>query len=283
MRRHGSIEDLGLLDRHDHVAWWGRGPDEMDRVTVGALATAAALHERMLFVADDPAPGRLAGLPDLEAMIARGDLELVPVRDVYEDAERFDPARQRRLFEGVLEDALVRGYSGLRVVADNTPFLRGSDAAFSSWLEWEYLADRLQAEHPVAGVCFFDVSGVQADRLADLAAVHPLLPSGSEQPPFRLFSDDGVLRVVGSLEALFADRMERALAALPGDRPLVVDLSTADFVDHRALLTLNHAASPGQTIVVRGARPVTRRVWDLLEVPTPKLVFERDQEGPAGR
>jgi len=59
-------------------------------------------------------------------------------------------------FEGVLGEALAHGYRGIRVVADNTPLVRGDDESFRRWLAWEQLTDRFQSKSMVTGVCFFD-------------------------------------------------------------------------------------------------------------------------------
>jgi hypothetical protein len=125
-------------------------------------------------------------------------------------------------------------------------------------------------------VCYFDVREIHPDRMVDLAAAHPVLPAAFAPPAFRLFCDDGVLRVVGCLEALFAHQLRRAVNRLPANRPATIDLSAAEFVDHRALLVLNDAASPQRPIVLRGAGTFIRKLWDLLDVPEPHLSFEAD-------
>jgi hypothetical protein len=274
MRRHTAVDDLRHLDDHDHVAWFGRGPDELDRIARDAFAAGARRNERMIFVTADPDTSGLAQMPDVGSMIDRGDLEITSLAAVYGSSESVDAGKQLTMFEQVLDAALSRGYSGIRVVADNTPFARGSNSAFESWLEWEYLADQLQATRPVIGVCYFDVRDGRADRMADLAAAHPVLPANSAAPPFQLFCDDGALRAAGCLEAVFAQRMRRAIARLPADRPVTLDVSAAEFVDHRALLVLSEAATPDRPITVRGAGAVLRRLWEILDLPNSNLSFE---------
>jgi anti-anti-sigma regulatory factor len=274
MRRHTAVDDLRHLDDHDHVAWWGRGPEDLDQIALDAFAAGARRHERMMFVTAEPRTSRLAQSPETASMIDAGDLELASLADVYPGGAGFDAATQLTVFEQALDDALAQGYSGIRVVADNTPLVQGSDTAFASWLEWEYLADQLQATRPVIGVCYFDADKVRPDRMADLAAAHPVLPSSFAEPAFQLFCDDGVLRVVGCLEALFAHQLRRAVNRLPADRPATIDLSGAEFVDHRALLVLNDAATSQRPIVLRGTGAVVRKLWDLLDLPESHLSFE---------
>src|SRR5712691_10125629 len=68
-----------------------------------------------------------------------------------------------------------------------------------------------------------------------LASVHPVCSAGGVHPPFSLFVDGEATFLTGTLDTWSADQFRRILATTPGDRPLVVDLSQAEFVDHRAL------------------------------------------------
>lgn len=280
MRRHAEIDQLAHLEPHDHVAWWGWGADDLCSVAVAAWDDSRRHHERLLVVSEAAALRRLERLPELEDAVGQGDLELLSLSDVYERPDTLEPATQLAAFTATLESSLGDGYAGLRVVADNTAFASADDAAFASWLAWEQVADRFEAERPVVGICYFDARAVGPDRIGDLAALHPIVPAGGGSPPFRVFFDGDTLRVVGALEIFSVDRIRRLLAARPSDRPTVLDLSRTEFVDHRALLTLNDAARTGETIRVRGARTVVRRLWDVLEVAHRNLVFE---ERGAGR
>jgi hypothetical protein len=62
---------------------------------------------------------------------------------------------------------------------------------------------------------------------------------------------------------------------MASDRPLIVDVSRAEFVDHRALLALNDAATAARPVRIRGATRVLSEFPSLLGLPTPHLRFER--------
>jgi hypothetical protein len=159
-------------------------------------------------------------------------------------------------------------------VADNTPLVRKDDKSFRRWMAWEQLTDRFQAASMVTGGCFFDHAALSGERQADLAALHPVCCAGISAPPFSLFSDrDGVF-VTGTLDTFSAAQFRRILDTVPGDRPLVVDVSRAEFVDHHALLVLAESASADRPLRVRGDGNL-RKLVSLLGLATPHLRFEQ--------
>jgi anti-anti-sigma regulatory factor len=107
-----------------------------------------------------------------------------------------------------------------------------------------------------------------------LASVHPVSSAHSVEPPFSLFADGEAISATGTLDMWSAAQFRRLLETTPDDGPLVMDLSGADFVDHRALLELMAVASANRPVRIRGARPILRKLPSLLEIPTPHLCFE---------
>lgn len=99
-----------------------------------------------------------------------------------------------------MEAALTDGYRGIRVVADNTPLV-ADPHAMGRWLEWEHLTDRFQAARPMLGVCDFGRTQVAPDQPIGLATLPPVLGLlTDDRPPFQLYADEGVVKVVGNLE-----------------------------------------------------------------------------------
>lgn len=228
----------------------------------------------MLLVAENPGPELLAGLDDLDGLLRGGRLLLAAVEDAYREIG--DPSAQVGAFGELLEGSLAEGYAGMCVVADNSRFAAGSDEQFQSWLTWEAVADDFEACRPVSGVCFFDRRAVPERRLVDLAAVHPMLSRGFREPMFQIIvSSEGgrVLEVMGELDALCAEQLHRTLTARPKMAEMVLDVGRVEYVDHRALLVLNQFAEEGVSLTVRNARPIFRRVWDLLDLSRPALEF----------
>jgi anti-anti-sigma regulatory factor len=271
VRRHSIICDASQLDQNDHVAWCGDGRETLDRVAVSAFSYAAKRGEQLLFVSERPDPERLAALDDVKGLLHRGALQLTTVEATY--SNMFDAVAQRAAYEQLLNRALAEGYTGMCVVVDSSHLLGHSDEEFAAWLALEAAADRLEANRPVTGVCYFDRQAVPSHRLADLAAIHPVLSSGFGKPTFQVFFDGDVMRVVGEVDALCADQLRRILASSPAGPMPVLDLSGVEFMDHRALLTLNEVARERHGLCVRGAKPFVREVWRLLDLARPELEF----------
>jgi hypothetical protein len=276
VRRQLTPADASSLQPHDHALWSGSCEDDLYELATTALAAGARRNEQLLFVAVDPDPNGLQRIDDLELLLASGQLQLHAVEAIYGAAHSFSQTQQLETFKGVLDDALAAGYTGIRVVADNTPLVADArEENYLSWLRWEQLTDSFQAASRVTGICYFDDRAVGDERLADLAALHPVRAAHAVQPAFTIFSDEGAVLATGTLDLWSAGRFTRVLGAMPTDRPLVVDISRAEFVDHRALLALNDAATAARPVRIRGASRVVSEFPSLLGLPTPHLQFEQ--------
>ena len=242
-------------------------------MATAAFADGARRREKLMFVAEDPDSSLLSGVDGIGRLLATGQLELLPVDTVYGTGKAFSASAQLATFEGVLADALADGYRGIRVVADNTPLVGGDDESFRRWLAWEHLTDRFQAASTVTGVCFFDHAALSDERKADLAALHPVRSASTVEPPFSLFSEGDALFVTGTLDTSSAEQFRRLLGTLPVDRPLVVDVSAAEPVDHHALLVLAESASADRPLRVRGNGHL-RELVSLIGFAAPHLRFE---------
>jgi hypothetical protein len=268
-----EIDNATELELHDHVAWCGQGAGDLYALAEAALAEGAARNEKLLFVAEDPDPGRLSSIEDLDRLLEVGQLELHRIDEVYATGTEFDAAGQLATFQEVLAAAQAEGYTGIRVVADNTPFVSGDEATFERWLAWEQVTDRFQATSEVTGICYFDTTVLGSERRADLAAVHPVRSTTTVHPRFNLYADDGAVFMTGTLDNWSAPQFRRVITTTPADEPLLMDLSGAEFVDHRALLALNRAATRARPVLIRGADPAMRKLPGLLGLETPNLRF----------
>jgi MEDS: MEthanogen/methylotroph, DcmR Sensory domain len=274
VRRHFRVSGADALQPHDHVVWYGEREDDLYALASAALAASARRNERLMLVASEPDPAQLVGIDDLDALLDRGQLDLVDVESVYGSWDTFDAAKQLATFEGVLADALADGYTGIRVVADNTSLACGDDVGFRRWLQWEQVTDRFQSQSNVTGICYFDRSALSAERQADLASLHPVCSASAVEPPFSFFVDGDAVSVTGTLDAWSVDQFTRILSTAPAAEPLVVDLSHAEFVDHRAVLALNAAASASRPVRIRRAPEIISKLPSLLSLSTPHLCFE---------
>jgi anti-anti-sigma regulatory factor len=268
MRRQAVVTEPVGLRRHDHVAVMGDGPGALDALARTVFGDSTG--ERLMFVADDPSPTRLAGLPGLEQLLATGMLQLAKTAEVYGSWDEFDAEAQLAVFTDALDTALAEGFTGLRVVADNTPLAESGD--LSRWLAWEQLTDRFQDQREVIGVCFFDRTRLGHARVQELLAVHPLVIT-TDIPLFRVFADGDALRIVGEIDNLSRDRLERLLATTPRSDEVLLDLAECSFIDHQTVLALAAHAGDTRSVVIRNAQPSVRLLWDLIGRPNERVRF----------
>jgi MEDS: MEthanogen/methylotroph, DcmR Sensory domain len=263
MRRRANVESAAMLRPHDHAVWFGDGSAALYATASEALAEGVRRNEKLMFVAKDPDASLLEGLDALQ-LIEDRQLEVVDVEAVYGGGTDFSASAQLATFQRVLDDALADGYSGIRVVADNTSLAQGDDESFARWLAWEQLTDHFQAGSLVTGICFFDASAISAERLADLAALHPMrMAAGPVEPGFTIFVDRDAVLVIGSLSFDSRDQLRRLLAAIDFEQKPVVDLSATQLVDNQVLLALAALASAERPLVLRGNDHLRARVDSL--------------------
>jgi hypothetical protein len=130
------------------------------------LAAGLANGERLMYVADDPEP-RLWPL----RFVSRAQLVVASTTDVYGPEHTVVAASQREIYAMALDEALRDGYSGLRVIADNTSLVDGAQR-FAAWLRWEQEADAFMSENPMTALCSFDRTRVDRDSLRALVGAH---------------------------------------------------------------------------------------------------------------
>ncbi len=271
LRNNCVVDDPAVLSLHDHVAWCGDGPDDLLKLAIDAFSAGAERNQRMVFIGDAPDLEQLRVSGSLDRAIDIGALTAAAVADVYGNTSHFDPAIQLEVFSGVLDEALAAGYVGLLVVADNTSLVEGSDDSFARWLAWEQLTDSFQDSREVLGVCYFDATRVGADRLTALGAVHPVTHDVGGS--FRLFVDEGATVLTGEVDDETIATLRRVLAVRPRGDGLVVDVSRADFIDHRTVVEFARVATRVAPIRLRGVHSTLRGLCDALGLATDTVQF----------
>jgi hypothetical protein len=173
----------------------------------------------------------------------------------------------------VLQEALATGYTGIRVAADNTPLVLDSER-IEAWMRWEIVADHFMSENPVTGLCAFDNTRADVDTLRQLAAVHPVWPADTDQPPFRLFSNDSALWLEGKVSAQAVAQARLALENLPPSTGVVVDLTHTETVTSDVLSALRQLAETSAGVTIRGAGELVRRIAGSAGSHPQNLAFD---------
>jgi hypothetical protein len=199
----------------------------------------------------------------------REAVRVIPSEQAYPGGLVVDPAAQVAAYTAATEDALAAGFTGLRVVADATAFVR-TDEQRSAFARYEYAIGRYLRTAPMRAVCAYDRRELGDRAIAELACMHE--SSNAEGVMFQLHpgatTADAVLdgEVDVSVEELFAGALRRTDLA-PAGGEVVVDAGALDFIDHRSLLTLQrYAETQHMTAVVRTRLGAAERLAGLLEL-----------------
>jgi len=104
--------------------------------------------------------------------IARGALQYRSVEEIYFPGGHFDPPRSLDITDGLIDDAIVDGFTGVRLTAELT---RVPDHAEWRKIVWyEAMVNERFARRPIAGLCRYPRHLIPADRVRDLLRTHPI-------------------------------------------------------------------------------------------------------------
>jgi MEDS: MEthanogen/methylotroph, DcmR Sensory domain len=228
-RARGVIRHTRGLGKDDHVCWRYDDPAEF-RLRAGEfLADGLAAGQRVLYVgAAEPQAltGELSAVEGVREAVAAGAACVASVRGTYLGGTVVDPDEQVASYRELTEQALVDGFSGLRVAADATALVATAEQV-NTFARYEHRIDRYMARQPFAAMCAYDAGQRGADTVAQIACMHPATnPSAA---PFRLHATDRpgcVAAVAGELDLATAELWPRAWLAPARGRSTASSSST---------------------------------------------------------
>ena len=247
MRNSGVRSECITMRPHDHIGLVFDDLEGFDAIAVPFLAAGAARGEQLMYIAPDPGPEVTSKL----ATLAPGGARMVSTAEAYGSSGVIDPPAVLAFFTAIFLDALNGGYTGLRVAADNTPLVT-EEAALTPWYQWEIIADRFVSENSASALCAFNGSKIDVNRLRHLATMHPLSSAGGPQPRYRLFAEQGALRVEGQINSYAISQIPMALEVLPAGTAVLINLSTSRLTES-ALSGLRDLRDAGITVTIHGA------------------------------
>ena len=272
MRLTGVLAERDAFAGADHLCWVYDDPASFAEATHRYLAEGLAQGDRLLCVGDGMAAElRAAGEPfgAIDDLVARGALSFEDTGDAYADGEPMRPRDQWAFYDEAVRSAQAAGFRGLRVVADVT-VLATTAAGRARLVEWEHIADEYIASGAgMAAMCAYHRPELDPDAVADVTAVHPQVHAPLDPPSFRVWFDDDVVHLAGTVDTFGAARLARVLdsPAVPS-APAVLDLSGLEVLDVAGCRTLARwaadASRAGQRPQLRGAPRAARRIWRLL-------------------
>ncbi len=130
---------------------------------------------------------------DIDKYIERGQLIIIPYTDWYIKDSSFNEVRVNSQWRELVEQALKKGYEGLRAVAD-TSWLEKS--FFRSFSDYEQKVNRLISELPFVVICLYDAGSVDIFEAAEIAKNHSYL----------IVKHEDELRIISNVELQIKNR-----------------------------------------------------------------------------
>lgn len=261
----------------DHLCWSYDGVADLAAVVLPYLDEGRRRGEHLLLVGEsrEVLDAVVEDLPDRDALLADGRLEVRTTADAYTADRDVSPAAQVERYREATLAAVQRGRTGLRVAADITPLARAGGGR-RQLHAYEKLADELMGAVPMTALCLYDTA-LGDDVLGPLAVLHPGQHLGRRYPLVHLSGRGPALALHGEVDVSQAEDVARALLDVCGDPPpdggvrdVVLDLAGLEFLDvagARALAaTVLELDVRGVRVRLVGARRSPRRVLELFGV-----------------
>jgi two-component system, LuxR family, sensor kinase FixL len=207
-------------------------------------------------------------VPQLDAFLASGQIEILDHRDWYTSLGKFDGELARQKGANKLEAALERGFDGLRVCGD-TYWL--AEDEFESFIEYEAKLDPLIASRRVLAMCSYCSEKFGAREIFDAIANHDFALI-RERGRWEVFTSRARRRVAQSLKE--SEARLRTTVESVNDGILTLDeTGTILFANSAALRMFGYAAqeimgthvsslAPGATRAGRdGVTSDAMRIW----------------------
>ncbi|HEY7273501.1 MAG TPA: MEDS domain-containing protein [Actinoplanes sp.] len=243
-----------------HVCWAYDDAAALVERAHDFLAAGIAAGCQVWYVAESP-------VPVLAERLSAPVFRFVALDSAYVADHPTEPAARVAAYRDATERAIADGYRGLRVAADVTPLVR-SAADLEAFARYEHLVDRYMTTAPLTGMCGYDRSVLGDRTIAELACLHPL--TNTPEVLFRLHAGAGATVLGGELDPsnadVFAVALERAdPPAVAGE--IAMDATHLEFIDHRALMTLDeHARRRGAVAVLYTPPASAARLIGLLDL-----------------
>ena len=172
-----AVESLGLegVSRHEHLCLLYEGEAEILTPLIPFIQKGVALGERCVYLH--------AGEETLERVLKNailgqkhdiGALVLLPVQESWLKDGSFDPVRVIELLQGLCSRAAGAGFKGTRIICDMG--WAGRDANRIELLrEFELALNLFAVQNEVTLLCLYNREAFPAERVLELAKIHPHL------------------------------------------------------------------------------------------------------------
>jgi anti-anti-sigma factor len=275
-----TVEDLRTVD---HACAIPVSDEQLWEMTSTFIAAGLAAGEQVVYFDDGTADCVLERLADDCVPIAEslhdGSLIMVPP-DTTRATLRSPPPYVQDLICGTVDDAVERGYTGVRLTGQLSYALQRAGGV--SLLQYDDAFDEVIRVRPARLLCLYDRRRFPERAIEELRARHHtelVVPAIYDDNLLRITSTGpGCARLAGEVDHSNRPRIRRlletalddALRSHAGPTDITLDLSSLRFLDVAAAVSLVHAAEEfpsSHRLVLTGVRPRVVRVLDRCGAP----------------
>jgi PAS domain S-box-containing protein len=176
--RNTGIAPIGQMSWGTHGCLFYETQQDLLDVLIPYFRAGLENHEFCLYVAAEPMNANAAlqslpaAIPNFERYRAEGQFEIVPFTEWLFSGGRFDFQKALKGFREKRDQALARGYAGLRFVGNPYPVAREH---WDGFVEFERAVDELMSDSQIIGVCTYALNRSSADDVLDIVGEHALV------------------------------------------------------------------------------------------------------------
>ena len=173
--RESGIDAVGKVPWGTHFCQFYQGSQDLVDVLVPYFKSGLQGNEFCMWVTSAPLEVEEAtaalreALPDLDAYIQRGQIEILDYKDWYIRSGKFNSKEVLAGWVSKLEEARVRGFEGLRLTG-NTHWLE--DSTWNDFEQYEAAVNAVIGNHRMIAMCSYALEKCGAREIIDVVANH---------------------------------------------------------------------------------------------------------------
>ncbi len=234
--RQTGLDIIGDIPWGTHLCQFYRTREDLLDILVPYFRAGLENDEFCMWVTSEPLGEQQArqamreAVPDFDRYLKRGQIEIVPHTEWYLKGGAFNSQRVLDGWVDKLNQALARGYDGLRLTG-NTFWLEKSD--WKGFTDYEKTVDSVIGDHRMLAVCTYSLDKCDASLVIDVVNNHRFAIIRREGK-WDLIESAGRKQAENGLHAT-----EVELAAILENVPMLLLLVDKD----RRVLKINHASA----------------------------------------
>jgi len=175
VKRKTGIEIIGDMPWGTHFCQFYRTPQDLLDTLVPYFKAGLENNEYCMWVTSEPLSVKDAvaalrqAMPDFEHYAAKGSIEILPYSEWYMKDDHFDQARVLNGWIGRLNQALAKGYDGLRLTG-NTFWLESSQ--WQDFKAYENVVNNVIGNYRMIAACTYSLDKCGASEVIDVVQNH---------------------------------------------------------------------------------------------------------------